>query len=157
MQTGGKRIAVVLATVALLAIVAVPSFAEHHDSPYQVSANPKEIHMGQSTKITVTLKEAIPSCAFAATISVTGPGGVSAKDTITVNTNKDGNGHGSATFPSGFTGTANTNTHGTYHVSVSLHCQYTYVTNAASTTFVVNKHHDDDDHRGHELTQSLEK
>lgn len=145
MQRGGKRIAVVLAAVALLAIVAVPSFAEHPDSPYQVSANPRQVQTGHSTMITVTLKDAISNCAFAATISVTGPGGVSGKDTITVNTNNAGNGHASATFPSAFTGTANTNTPGTYHVSVSLHCQYTYVTNAASTTFVVSSHHHDDD------------
>lgn len=139
MQKTGRTVAVLVATVALLAVVAVPSFAAPASQTYQVMTAPKQLHSGAPTLITATVKQGQPGCAYEATISVTGPGGVSATDKVTVQAQAGGNGHTAVSFPSDFTGTANTNAVGTYNVNVSFQCNYLYVTNAASTTFVVNK------------------
>ncbi len=131
--------AVLAATVALLAVVAVPSFAAPASQTYQVMTAPNRLHSGMPTLITATVKQGQPGCAYTATISVTGPGGVSATDVVTVQAQAGGNGHTAASFPSDFTGIANTNALGTYNVNVSFQCNYLYVTNAAATTFVVTK------------------
>ena len=139
MKLAGRPLIVLAATVGMLALVAIPSFAAPASETYQVMTAPKQLHAGMPTQITATVKQATPGCAYAATISVTGPGGVSATDMVTVQAQAGGNGHTAVSFPSDFTGTANTNTVGTYTVSVSFQCNYLYVTNAASTTFVVTK------------------
>ena len=136
---GARTLAVGAITVALLALVAIPSFAAPASDTYQVMTAPNRLHAGAPTQITATVKQAQPGCAYATTISVTGPGGVSATDKVTVQAQAGGNGHTAVSFPSDFTGTANTNTFVTYTVSVSFQCNYLYVTNAASTTFVVTK------------------
>ncbi len=138
-MNSAKTMTVVLATVALLAIVAIPSFAAPASQTYQVMTAPNRLLSGSPTMITATVKQGQPGCAYTATISVTGPGGVSATDQVTVQAMAGGNGHTSVSFPADFTGTANTNAVGTYTVNVSFQCTYTYVTGAASTTFVVTK------------------
>ena len=131
--------AVLGVTVALLAMVAVPSFAAPASQTYQVMSAPNRLHSGMPTQITATVKQGQPGCAYAAIISVTGPGGVSATDKVTVQAQAGGNGHTAVSFPSDFAGTADTNALGTYSVNVSFQCNYLYVTDAASTTFMVTK------------------
>ncbi len=137
MNSRAKTLAVALAAAALITIVAIPTFAAPASQTYQVSTAPQRLLSGMPTQITATLKQAQPGCAYAVTISVSGPGGVSATDTTIVNTQAGGNGHTAVSFPSDFTGTANTNTVGTYTVTASLSCNY--VTGTASTTFTVSK------------------
>lgn len=139
MKNTGKTLAVLASTVALLAIVAIPTFAAPASQTYQVMTAPNRLLSGMPTQITATIKQGQPGCAYATTISVTGPGGVSAVDNVVVQTQAGGNGHTAVSFPANFTGTANTDTAGTYTVSVSFQCNYLYVTNAASTTFTVTK------------------
>ena len=137
MHTSAKTVGVVAATAVLLAIVAVPSFAAPASQTYQVATAPQRLQSGQPLMITATLKQAIPGCAYAVTLTVTGPGGVSATDQITVKTQAGGNGHTAADFPADFTGTANTDALGTYTVTASFACNY--VTGSSSTTFLVFK------------------
>ena len=136
-----------LGAVVLLGLVAIPSFAAHgggngHDT-YRIIAAPGVVSPGHPVLMIVFLHHASPSCAYAVTITVTGPGGVSAQDQFTVNSQRQGNGIGIALFPDQFTGLASTMNPGLYHVSASFQCQYTYVSGAASTTFVVSAHHHD--------------
>lgn len=139
MRLSEKTATVAVVTVALLAIVAIPSIAAPASQTYQAMTAPKQLHAGASTQITATLKQAQPNCPYSTVISVTGPGGVSATDHVTVQTEAGGNGHTAVSFPSAFSGTANTNTVGTYTVSISFQCLYTYTTGVASTTFAVTK------------------
>ena len=128
-------------TVALLAIVAMPSFASSDPHNFRVAAHPDRVYQGRSVQIGVDIFHGTPSCGYAVIITVTGPGGVNAHDTLTVNTNHAGNGHAQVSFPSDFSGTASTSAPGHYHISASFACEYTYVTNGASASFQVFAHH----------------
>jgi hypothetical protein len=132
-----KSLGVVLLALVGLTISAIPSFGAPASQHFQVATVKSTIQSGQSVTVIPTIKRATPNCAYSVLLSVTGPGGVSAADTITVNTEAGGNGHGSATFPDDFTGTANTDAPGTYTVSATFTCGY-YATGAASSTFTVN-------------------
>lgn len=127
--------------VALLAIVALtvgslPSFGIPSSQQFQVSTNKNNVHPGDSVMITATVKHGTPNCVYSTLVSVTGPGGVSAAITVSVQAQGGGNGHTSVTFPSDFPGAANTNTPGTYSVSATFTCGY-YSSGAASTSFTV--------------------
>lgn len=134
-----KAAAVALIAAALLTLVAIPTFAAPASQTFQVMTAPNRLHAGSPTFITATLKQAQPNCPYTATISVSGPGGVSATDSVTVNTEAGGNGHTQVTFPGTFSGTANTNTLGTYTVTATFSCNYVYETGSVTTTFVVFK------------------
>ncbi len=136
MRTSAKAATVGIATIALLAIVAIPTIAAPASQTYQVAAAPNNVNSGLPVMITATVKQGIPNCAYAVTLSVTGPG-TSATDQITVNTMSGGNGHTSVSFPANFTGTGSTTAKGTYDVTASFACNY--VTGSASTTFTVFK------------------
>lgn len=137
METRSKKsVAVALLAIATLSIGILPGFAAPASEHYQVSTVTDTIQMGQSIVIMATIKQAAPNCDYSTLLSVTGPGGVSATDTITINTKAGGNGHGSAVFPDSFSGTANTNTAGTYTVVATFVCNY-YSSGAATTTFDV--------------------
>lgn len=130
-----KGLSVAILACAVLTIVSIPGFAAPASQHYQVATDKNNVQQGQSLRVIGTIKQAIPSCAYSVQVSVTGPGGVSATDTFTVNTEAGGNGHTAASFPSDFSGTANTNTPGTYSVSSTFTCGY--ATGAASSSFTV--------------------
>lgn len=132
-----RTLAVSLAAIALLGAVSVPAFAYHGPQMFSVMAAPAQAQPGSPVLMLVSLKHASPSCAYSVEVSVTGPGGVSAQNSTIVNTNPAGNGAGSVLFPDAFTGTGSTAAQGTYQVTASFQCQYTYVAGAASTSFVV--------------------
>jgi hypothetical protein len=132
-----KVIAAVLVAATLMFLVSLPTFAAPASQTYQVATDKNQVLSGAPLQVIATLKQAQPNCAYATTLTVTGPGGVSATDSVTVNTEAGGNGHTAASFPADFTGTANTNTVGTYTVTASFTCNY--VTGTASTTFMVFK------------------
>jgi hypothetical protein len=137
METRVKYLGVAILAITALAIVALPGFAAPASQHYQVATDHKSVMSGESLRVIATIKQATPSCAYSVLLTVTGPGGVSATDTITVNTQAGGNGHTAVTFPDDFSGTANTNSAGTYSVSATFTCGY-YATGAASTTFTVS-------------------
>jgi hypothetical protein len=131
----GKILAVTLVSAALMALISIPAFAAPASQTYQVATDKNMVLSGASLQVIATVKQAIPGCAYSTILTVTGPGGVSATDTVIVNAQAGGNGHTAASFPSDFTGTANTNTDGTYTVTASFTCGY--VTGSASNTFLV--------------------
>ncbi len=133
-----KATAVIAFAVTALAIGVLPSFAAPASQHYQVATDKNIVQMGASLRVIATVKQATPNCAYSVLLTVTGPGGVSATDTVTVDTQAGGNGHTAASFPSDFTGTANTDTVGTYSVSATFTCGYTtYAAGSASSTFTV--------------------
>jgi hypothetical protein len=137
MKTAYRTLAVALIAVAILTVVAMPTFAAPASETYQVATDKNHLQPGDTLRVIATIKQATPGCAYSVTLSVTGPGGVSATDQITVNTLAGGNGHTPASFPSDFSGIPNTDTAGTYSVTASFICNY--VTGSATTTFVVSK------------------
>ncbi len=132
-----KSLGIALLALAAVAVVALPIFAAPASQHYQVATDKNNVLSGQPLRVIATIKQATPNCAYSVLLTVTGPGGVSATDTVTVNTQAGGNGHTAASFPADFSGTANTNTVGTYTVSATFTCGY--ATGAASTTFTVFK------------------
>lgn len=136
MQASSKRsVAMALLATAALTIAAIPTFAAPASQHYQAATDKNAVNVGESLRVIATIKQASPGCAYTVLLSVTGPGGVSATDNIMVDTQAGGNGHTAASFPADFSGTANTNTPGTYSVSATFTCGYS--TGAASTTFTV--------------------
>lgn len=132
-----KGILAAILVAVIATIVIVPSFAAPASIPFQVATDKNSIPIGGSLRVIAFVKQAAPNCPYTVSISVTGPGGVSATDTITVMTT-DGNGHAAAAFPADFSGVANTNTAGTYTVSATFVCGYSYSTAPATTTFTVH-------------------
>lgn len=139
MKTSARTLSISLAAIALLGLVAVPSFASHGPDMFQVKAAPNQVQPGNPVLIIVSLKHASPSCAYSVMVHVTGPEGMSAREQLSVMTNKAGNAVGFALYPDGFTGSASTSAEGTYTASASFQCQYTYVSGSASATFVVRE------------------
>ena len=133
-----KRTSIALLVLAVFAlgVSAIPSFAAPASQHYQVSTDKNHISAGGSLRVIATIKQADPSCAYTALLTVNGPGGVTATDTVTVNTEAGGNGHNSAAFAADFAGIANTNTAGTYSVEATFTCGY--FTGTASSTFTVS-------------------
>ncbi len=134
-----KGIAALATMVAIITIVALPTFAAPASQTFQVTTDKKMVLAGLPLHVIATVKQATPDCAYSVNLKVTGPGGVSATDSVTVTTEAGGNGHTAAPFPSGFTGTANTNTAGTYTVTATFACGYSYSTGVVSSTFTVFK------------------
>ena len=134
-----KGIAALLTVAALTSIVIVPTFAAPASQHFQVATDKKMVLMGLPLRVIATIKQATPDCAYTVNLQVTGPGGTSATDTVTVMTEAGGNGHTAAAFPSAFAGTANTNTPGTYTVTATFACGYSYSTGQATATFKVFK------------------
>ncbi len=134
----GRNIALVLSALTIVSVFLIPAFAAPASQHFQVSTDKKMVQSGADLRIIATIKQANSNCAYTVQLTVTGPGGVSATDTVVVNTEAGGNGHTAAHFPSDFSGTANTNTLGTYTVSATFTCGY-YSTGAAAATFTVFK------------------
>lgn len=128
-----------LTVAALASIVIIPTFAAPASQHFQVATDKNMVLSGLPLRVIATIKQATPNCAYTVNLQVTGPGGVSATDTVTVTTEAGGNGHTAAAFPADFTGTANTNTVGTYTVTATFACGYSYSTGQASATFTVFK------------------
>ncbi len=133
-----KATAFALTAITIASVIIVPALAAPASQHFQVTTDKKMVLSGASLRVIATIKQADPSCAYVVHLSVSGPGGVSATTTVTVNTEAGGNGHTAVAFPSGFSGTANTNTVGTYTVSATFSCGY-YSTGTASATFTVFK------------------
>lgn len=140
MQLKSRKGAAALITIAaIISIVAIPTFAAPASQHFQVTTDKKTVLAGLPLNVIATVKQATPSCAYTVNLKVTGPGGVSATDTVTVTTESGGNGHTSAPFPAGFSGIANTNTAGTYTVTATFACGYSSSTGQISSTFTVFK------------------
>lgn len=138
MRISARRLSVSLAAIALLGLVAVPSFAAHGPTRFNVIAAPRQVQPGNPVLIIVLIKHASPSCAYTVLVRVAGPEGM-ARHKLSVMTNKAGNGIGFALYPDSFTGAASTSDSGTYTAFASFQCQYTYVSGAASAAFVVRE------------------
>ena len=134
-----KGIAALLTVAAITSIVIVPTFAAPASQHYQVTTDKKMVLSGLPLRVIATIKQATPDCAYTVDLRVTGPGGVSATDTVTVTTEAGGNGHAAAAFPGDFAGTASTSTAGTYTVTATFACGYSYSTGQATATFTVFK------------------
>ncbi len=122
-----------LAAIALVAIV--PTFAAPASQHFQVASDKNMVLAGGSLRIIATIKQAEPNCTYTVQLTVTGPGGVNASASTTVLTESGGNGVASVAFPSGFSGSANTATSGTYTVTATFSCGYS--TGSATNTFTV--------------------
>ncbi len=134
-----KSIATGIFVATLLSLVVVPALAAPASQHYQVASDKNRVQVGGFLRIIATVKQAAPNCAYSVQLTVTGPGGVNANAVTTVNTEAGGNGHSSVPFPSGFSGTANLNTPGTYTVTATFTCGYSYSTAPATATFIVFK------------------
>src|SRR5579859_7665336 len=100
MQARSRRsFAIILLSIAALSISVMPSFAAPASQHYQVATDKNQVMPGQPLRVIATIKQAIPECAYSAVLTVTGPGGVSATDTVKVDTQAGGNGHTAASFP----------------------------------------------------------
>ena len=130
----GRSVAIALVSIVALTIAAVPIFAAPASQHYQVATNKNQVRPGETLTVTATIKQAAPGCAYSVLLTVSGPGGVSGTDSVTVGTEAGGNGHTAASLPADFGG-ADTNALGTYTVSATFTCGY--ATGAASTTFTV--------------------
>jgi hypothetical protein len=133
-----QAVGLVFTLAVLLTVAALPGFAAPASQTYQVSTNKNIDQKGQPVLVTATVKLGVPTCTYSVTLTVSGPGGVLATDTTTLATLSGGSGHVSATFPTAFSGVANTNTPGTYTVTAAFLCGYTVGT--ATNTFVVSTH-----------------
>jgi hypothetical protein len=137
-----KSLGIAALALAALTIVSLPTFAAPASQHYQVASDKDGVLAGGSVAVTSTIKQATPDCAYSVQLSVSGPGGVSATDSVTVTTQGGGDGNAAASFPSDFSGTANTNAPGTYTVSATFTCGY--ATGRVSGTFYVKSGHNDE-------------
>jgi len=133
-----RGIALALSVFATVSVFLLPAFAAPASDHYQVTTDKKMVQSGADLRVIATVKQAAPNCAYTVHLTVTGPGGVNAADTVTVNTEAGGNGHTAARFPADFSGTANTNTLGTYTVTATFACGY-YSIGASPASFTVFK------------------
>jgi hypothetical protein len=133
-----RKIALFVSAFTIASVFLMPTFAASASNHYQVTTDKKMVLSGADLRVIATVKQASPNCAYTVHLTVTGPGGVNAADTVTLNTEAGGNGHTAASFPADFSGTANTNTEGTYTVMATFACGY-YSEAAAPATFTVFK------------------
>jgi hypothetical protein len=104
-----------------------------------ISAAPQTLQNGTSLNLIAKITHSFPNAMITVTIKVAGPSGsgISGSKTVTITTNKAGNGLDSVVYPFAqpFVGTASTSVSGTYYVTATFVLVYPVAT--ASTTFTV--------------------
>jgi hypothetical protein len=155
MQSTTRALAIAIVAVALLSAATLPALAAPASQTYQVTTDKKIDQAGQPLRVIATVKEGTPGCAYSVALTVTGPGGVSATDTLTLTTSAySGGGHASASFPSAFSGTASTKTPGKYTVTATFTCNY--ISGSATSSFTVQTHgHESHDQFRHHVDFDL--
>jgi phosphatidate phosphatase APP1 len=108
-------------------------------SSVSVSAVPPTVMQGRSLTLIAQITHSFPKARITVIITVTGPAhsGILGSKTVTITTNRDGNGVTQLVYPfkPPFTGTASTSAQGTYHVTAIFVLVYPIAT--AHATFTV--------------------
>lgn len=105
------------------------------DASYHVRAMPSSIKQGASVHLIASVNNFIPNTMISVTITVKEPNGAMGSKTVTLMTDKHGNGQVNVLYPDSFAPSASTNSPGTYHVTATF--AFVYSIHTATTTFRV--------------------